>query len=128
MPQNQQSGARANDWGRQIAREIAEAIGAEMLSKNSNECKLEGERAVIKCAKLSTDSVGVTYKMLERIQFIIGAFQAENGKFDIYKLPSPIFQKNMRATASHGSAKGKVGIVRKTIFHSSGKFMSSVKV
>jgi hypothetical protein len=128
VPQNQNSGAEANDWGRQTARVIAETIGAEMLSKNSNECNLMGERAVIKCAKVSTDSVGVTYQMLERIQFILGAFQAENGKFDIYKLPASIFQENMRATASQGSAKGKVGIVRKSIFHASGKFMSSVEV
>ncbi len=97
-----------------------------MVSRNSNECLYEGNKAVIKYAKVATDSVGVTYKMLERLKFIIGAFQVENNKFNLWKLPADIFKARMRATASQGSAKGKVGIVRKSIFETEGTALESV--
>ena len=44
MTQDQSSGAVANQWGRQTAREIAKRIGAEMLSKSSNECTYKGKK------------------------------------------------------------------------------------
>lgn len=44
MSQDQTSGAVADKWGRQTARAIAENIGAEMVSRGSNECIYEGKR------------------------------------------------------------------------------------
>ncbi len=126
MSQNKNSGAAANKWGRETARSIATEIDATMVSNTSNECTHDGFKAVIKCAKAATDSVGVTYKMLERLDYIIGAFQAENGTFDLFQLPSSYFENEMRATASLGSASGKVGIVRKKIFENKGKSIGSV--
>ena len=128
MSQNQASGAAANQWGRAIAREIAEKIGAAMVSTNSNECTFKNEQAVIKCAKPDTDSVGVTYKMLERLNVVIGAFQTENGNFEIYILPKQHFEAKMRPTASQGSAKGKVGILRKSEFESNGTYYGRVTI
>jgi len=126
MSQNKSSGEAANQWGRATARSIAAKIDATMISKSSNECSHNGSQAVIKCAKVTTDSVGVTYKMLERLDYIIGAFQAENGAFELFKLSSSYFENDMRATGSLGSANGKVGIVRKTIFINKGKRIGSV--
>lgn len=128
MSQNQNSGAVANQWGRDTARSIASHLGAEMVSKGSNECIFEESTIVIKCAKPATDSVGVTYKMLERLDFIIGAFQSENSKFDLYKLSASNFKSEMRATASQGSANGKVGIVRKSVFESNAKHIGSLAI
>lgn len=128
MSQSQASGAAANQWGRTTAREIAEKIGASMMFSNSNECTFEAERAVIKCAKPDTDSVGVTYKMLERLNIVIGAFQTENDNFEIYVLPKRHFEIKMRPTASKGSAKGKVGILRKSEFESNGIYIGSVNI
>ncbi|SQD76529.1 hypothetical protein [Moritella yayanosii] len=126
MSQNKNSGAAANKWGRETARSIASKIGATMISKASNECNHNGCKAVIKCAKVATDSVGVTYKMLERLDYIIGAFQSENGTFELFQLSSSYFENDMRATASLGSASGKVGIVRKTTFESKGQNMGLI--
>ncbi|MCD1409661.1 hypothetical protein IOC44_08845 [Vibrio vulnificus] len=128
MTQNQLSGAAANDWGRQIARIIAEKLGTSISSKMSNECIYKDSRVVIKSAKVDTDSVGVTYKMLERLDFVIGAFQQESGEFELFQLPVSIFERHMRATASKGAAKGKVGIVRQTVFEDQGKNLGSVTV
>ena len=126
MSQDQVSGAAADKWGRETARAIAAKIGAEMVSNVSNECVYDNSKAVIKCAKVATDSVGVTYKMLERLDFILGAFQAENNNFDIYRLPATHFESQMRATASQGTAHGKVGIVRKSVFESKGTHIGAV--
>jgi hypothetical protein len=128
MSQNQVTGASANLWGRETARKIADELNAKMVSKNSNECILQNNHAVIKCAKVDTNSVGVTYNMLERIDFIIGAFQTENGCFELYRLPTANFKMKMRATASKGNAKGKVGIVRKSVFESQGITIGSLSL
>ncbi|WP_125559354.1 hypothetical protein [Pseudoalteromonas rubra] len=128
MTQNQLSGAAANDWGRQTARIIAEKLGTSIFSKMSNECAYKDSRVVIKCAKVDTNSVGVTYKMLERLDFVIGAFQQESGEFELYQLPVSIIERHMRGTASKGAAKGKVGIVRQTVFEDQGKNLGSVTV
>ncbi|TCV23595.1 hypothetical protein [Vibrio crassostreae] len=128
MTQNQSSGAAANDWGRQTARIIAEKLGTSISSKISNECIYKDSRVVIKCAKVDTDSVGVTYKMLERLDFVIGAFQQESGEFELFQLPVSFFERHMRATASKGAAKGKVGIVRQTVFEDRGKNLGSITV
>ena len=126
MSQDQISGAAANQWGRKTARIVAESIGAQMVSRDSNECIYEGDKVVIKCAKMATNSVGVTYKMLERIKFVAGAFQMENGKFALWKLSASIFSGQMRATASQGSAKRKVGIVQKSVFEAKGTALDSI--
>jgi len=128
MSQNQLSGAIANQWGRETARMIAEKIGAQMLSKSSNEYVLDNRTSVIKCAKPATDSVGVTYKMLERIEFVLGAFQSEKGGFNIYKLSKQHFEAKMRPTASQGSAKGKVGVLRKSEFEIHGECFGYITI
>ncbi len=81
MPQDRDSGAAANQWGRETARYIASQIGATMQSRASNEALLNGQNVVIKCAAPATNSVGVTYKMLEKLDAVIGAFQSDDGSF-----------------------------------------------
>ena len=71
MTQDRASGAAANDWGLTTARAIASQIGAVMKSRASNEALLDGKKVVIKCAASATDSVGVTFKMLDRLDSVI---------------------------------------------------------
>ncbi|MCL2920226.1 hypothetical protein [Shewanella litorisediminis] len=128
MVQNQSSGAAANDWGRQTARIIAVQLGTTITSQNSNECTYRDRWVVIKCAKHETDSVGVTYKMLERLDYVIGAFQQDDGHFKLYQLPVSTYESHMRATASQGAARGKVGIVRQNVFVEQGVSLGSVTI
>ena len=127
MPQNRESGARANEYGRETAKEIAKKIGAKSISKISNEFELQGRKITIRCAKHSNDSLGVTYKMLERIDAIFAALEQENGKYELYEISPSMFKKNMRETKSKGAAAGKVGLVRKNVFINEGKFVCSLK-
>src|SRR5689334_11823444 len=119
MAQDKYSGGRAAIWGHETAQRIATAIGATGMGKTSNECRHEGQRAVIKCAAADTDSVGVTYQMLSRLDRIIAAFQLEDGSFELWALTPRQFEEGMRDSA--GSGKGKTGLVRRDYFKNSGR-------
>jgi hypothetical protein len=124
---NQASGAAANEWGRETARVIASRIGAVMLGAGSNEARLDGKHVVIKCAARATDSVGVTFKMLENLAAVIAAFQLDDGSFELWSLPADVFRAEMRDTRSRGAASGKVGLVRRAVFSSRGSLVGRIR-
>ena len=126
MKQDQLSGAAADAWGRKTARAIASELGAEMKSQTSNEATFKGENIVIKCAAPATDSVGVTFKMLDRLDSIVAAFQRDDGSFELWSLPADKFRREMRATRSTGASAGKVGLVRKDAFEKHGVIITRV--
>lgn len=95
VPQDRASGAAANAWGRRTARRVAELIGAEPVNAASNECLLDHTRIVIKCAHRRTLSVGVTFKMLDRLDQILGAFQADGKSFDLVWLDRERYRVHM---------------------------------
>lgn len=126
MKQDQISGAAADEWGRTTARAIAHKLGAEMKSKTSNEATFNGKNIVIKCAATATDSVGVTFKMLDRLDSIVAAFQRNNGSFELWRLPADKFRREMRDTRSTGASAGKVGLVRKDVFEKHGELITQI--
>ncbi len=128
MPQDRISGAGANTWGRDTARQIASRIGATMNNSKSNEATLDGKRVVIKCAAPKTDSVGVTYKMLKNLDTIVGAFQLDDGSFELWSLSPANFRGAMRPTRSRGDAAGKVGLVRRGTFTEFGTLLGRVRL
>jgi hypothetical protein len=128
MPQNQQSGAAANSWGRECAKSIAQAIGAQMIDENSNEAILNGEHVGIHCAGKRTKSIGASTQMLAHIVAVLGAFEQDEGAFDVYRLPSGTFQSRMRPTASHGPSHGRVGIVSRKDFEEEGDFLGTFEI
>lgn len=128
MPQTQQSGAAANDFGRETARRVANGIGATMDGGSTNEADFNGVPVVIKCAKLKTTSVGVTYRMQKDVQSVIGAFEGKDGMYRVLSLPIAAFVKAQRPTRSQGAAAGKVGIVSRTTFERIGTFIASISV
>lgn len=107
MPQDHESGAAASAWGRETAIKIARAIGATEPSGLSNECRLNGDPIVIKCAAVNTDQVGVTYRMLPHLRFVLGAFQQPDGSFDLYSLTPEEYAANQRPTRSKGASAGR---------------------
>jgi len=128
MTQDRVTGAAANEWGRTTARAIASKIGAVMKSRTSNEAALDSKKIVIKCAATNTDSVGVTFNMLDRLDSIIGAFQLDDGSFELWSLSAEKFREGMRDTRSKGSAAGKVGIVRKESFEKGGSILGRIRL
>jgi hypothetical protein len=126
--QDQASGARASRWGHETARAIAEKLGASHMRHSSNECVLNGERVVIKCAAPTTLSVGVTYKMLDRVDRVVAAFQREDGSFQLWTVTPGQFREAMRETRSQGAAAGKVGLVERKTFEHIGKSVGRIAI
>lgn len=128
MPQDRKSGAAANLYGRETAAKITKLLGTKLISSNSNECKLNGKRVVIKCSKKNTKCVGVSYQMLKRLDAIVAAFETERGMYDLYELSPCDFADNMRETRSKGPAAGRVGLVTKSVFEDKGRFIKQIVV
>ena len=124
MPRDTDSGGRAARWGRETAARLASSLGASDPAAASNECVLGGKRIVIKCAAPKTDSVGVTYKMLDRLDEVLGAFQLDDGSFELLGLTPTHFRDGMRDSA--GSGAGKTGLVRKEWFEQHGRPLGRV--
>ena len=129
MPQCQEGGARAVEYGLQTARKIAEKLGGIGIGNDrSNEYVINGKKVVLKCARVSTNSIGVTYQMLDRVSAIRGSFETENGTYDIYEMSPDTYRENMRPTRSTGPSAGRVGMLRKSAFVMQGKFLMNVRI
>jgi hypothetical protein len=128
MPQNDQTGAAGDAFGREVAPLVAQVIGAVMARRNSNEAMLNGQPIVIKCARRRTRSVVVTYLMLDGLEAVIGAFETEDGSFQVFSLPAAIYRERMTPTRSRGASAGRVGIVQKRVFEVEGTPIATVSI
>ena len=128
MPQDRESGAAGNEFGRTTAPRIAKAIGARDVGSTGNEFQLDAKLVAIKCARPKTSSVGVTYKMLDRVESILGAFMGDDGVFDVYEISSDDFKAHMRPSRSQGASAGKVALVARNTFFKRGKRVARVRL
>lgn len=126
MTQNRESGAQANQFGRELATKIMKLLGAERVKSGSNECILEGRVVSIHSARKATDSVGVTKLCLERLTSVVAAFEQEDGSFLLLELSADEFRKNARPTRSRGPSAGRVVLVSRTVFDKYGKRLMKV--
>ena len=121
MSQNRETGAAANQFGKQTARKIAALLKVKRVSNVSNEVLYESKRAVIKSAHLGNGYIGVTLKMLERIKLVIAVFETIDGNFDLYSLNVDTFKDNIRI----GHHK-HIAMVRKKVFLEEGRFIKTM--
>jgi hypothetical protein len=128
MPQNRESGAIANRYGRETSVKIMKKLGTKPISSMSNECFLNSRRVVLKCSKEHTKCIGVSYLMLKRLDAVIGAFETKDNYYNLFELSPKIFANNMRPTRSKGPAAGKVGLVIQSVFEEKGKFLRSISI
>lgn len=128
MGQDQTSGAAGNEFGRENAKKLAKALAATLTKPASNEARWEGKIVALKSAAPETNSIGVTYLMLDRIAEVIAALQRDDGAFDVYALSASAFRSAMRPTRSKGPSSGRVGIVRRSVFESSGRHLGTIRL
>lgn len=121
--QNRMTGAAANQFGREAAAKISKLLGAKRISGRSNEVLYDSKRAVIKSAHLRNIYIGVTLKMLERLDLIIAAFETLDGDYDLYALKPDIFKDNIRIGLNE-----RIGLVRKKVFLEEGVFLKNIKL
>lgn len=128
MAQNRESGAEANRYGRDCAALIAAAIGARKLRGNSNECEYGGHRVSIHCARRRNTKVGATYKTLQSVSAVWGAFASDNRSYKVLSLSVKDYQANMKPTKSKGASSGKVGTVDRAVFERTGSLVANLSV
>jgi len=124
MPQDAKSGARANKYGRVTSRLIAKKIGAISLKKNSNEFAFEGRLITIRCAQKGNVKVGVLYRMLDRVDSVVAAFETEKKLYDLYEMTPSLYKMHMRDSKN----EGRLGLVSKQVFVKKGKSLRRVRL
>jgi hypothetical protein len=128
MPQDRRTGAEGNRFGRANGKKLASELGATLVRHGSNEALWKGRRVVFKSAAERTKKIGVTYKMLERLDDVVAAMQQDDGRFALYILPAKRFKAAMVPTASRGSSSGRVGMVWRSVFERSGQPYGHVRL
>ena len=127
MPQDRESGSAAVEYGLKTAKIIAQKLGATKEGpSNSNEYLFNGRHIVIKSARHKPGKIGVSYKMLEKLDAILGAFETDSGTYKVYELSPAQFKKNEQPTKSKGASKGRVGVVEQSIFYRKGTFLKEL--
>ena len=126
MPQDKESGEKGNEYGLETARKVASAIGAEMLGSASNEAIYRGKNVVIKCARVTTSSIGVTFKMQKSVSDVIAALEQPDGKYKIFALDIKVFRSKQKQSQSKPDAGHKVGQVSKSVFTNQGALLSII--
>lgn len=128
MPQSQNTGAAANQYGHETARRIASALGAMMLGNQSNVAVFQSQRVVIKCARVRTTSVGVTYSMQSEITQVLGAFEQPDGRYKVYSLPVEFYRAKQVQSRSKPNSNHQVGKVSRTDFQNSGTLIAHLSL
>jgi hypothetical protein len=101
------------------------ATGATDFAGQSNECTLGGERVVIKSAAARNKLVGVAYLTLDRVAGVVGAFELDDGSFEVWRLSNDQFRAAMRDAA--GSGAGRQAMVGRAAFERDGRSPGRVK-
>jgi hypothetical protein len=118
MPQDKETGATANRFGRENAARVAKKIGAQLIDQRiSNEASFEGKRTVIKSAKMKTPYIGVLYKVLARVQSVIAAIEVERNSYTILELSAEKFGEVQRPRTCNPAT----GLVHRRAFLAEGR-------
>jgi hypothetical protein len=128
MTQDRDSGAAANEFGRETAKKLAAALGARMTKPGSNEAMWDGKLVALKSAAPTTNMIGMTYKMLDRVEEVVAALQKGDGTFEVFALSAAAFKSAMRPTRSKGSSSGRVGVVRRSVFETTGRSVGTKRL
>jgi hypothetical protein len=128
MTQDRESGAAGCRWGLETGKRIMRRLGAQSISRNSNECRLGDEIVVIKCSSSRTGKLSVSYPMLKRIAAVIGAFAKNSSEFDLYRLSPEDCERNMTPRTGRRFSSGRVGMVNHSVFFQLGKHLGAVDI
>ncbi len=122
MPQDAESGQKARAYGLETAGRIGEQLGAERVSPSANEFIWKGRRVTIRCARHSTQDVGASYAMLDRVDSVIAALEQQNGSYHLFELSADVFLSPSRDSKN----QGRIALVRRRVFEAQGTFVAAI--
>lgn len=113
--QNASSGREAAKWGSATGPTIGTKLGFTRVSTNSNEFwDTNGHRLSIRCARGDNNQIGLLNDMRDRIDYVIGAFEADDGGFDLYKISAASWTEYARPGSPGSKAGSKLTLLTKT--------------
>ena len=128
MGQDRISGIAANKWGHMMAAKVAQHLGIELLSHDSNEASFNGKRIIIKSAHHKTPEIGISKKTLDRVDAIIAALETEKGDYALYEITPKWFSKQMKPSRSKSPSAAKVMMVSCKAVINAGQFLGSMTI
>ncbi len=112
-----------------MAQKIGLVIGVKMIRRGSNESSFKGKHTVIECANVKTTSVGVSYRMLPRLDSVITAFRRTDGEFDPFSLSATSYAQHMINTpAAKAHRKTGSALWVKSYLKSRGEQIGTVRI
>ena len=117
--QSQSSGAAAGRWGRKTARAIGAAQRWRRVSAHGNEFELaDGSTGTLKTARAGKNSVGVYDSVRDRVDFILGAFEIEDGagRFLIYTITPEQWEEHATQASRNNPNRGKITFLTRSKF------------
>ncbi len=104
--QNAETGREAAKWGSTTGPNIGAKLGFTRISSTGSEFRdAKGQRLSIRCARRTNNQIGLLNDMRDRVDYVIGAFEAADGAFNLYKIGVESWTKYSRP----GSPGSKVG-------------------
>lgn len=102
MSQDRDSGLQGNDFGRWAAKRIEEELGGKLLNRRqSNLLELGGKVGVVKSAGLRTIYVGITKKMLPKLDFALIVLEVRPDHFEVYRVSRKDLEAQKREPAGY---------------------------
>lgn len=111
MVQDKDTGRAANAFGRENAERVAKYLGAEKLSKNSNEAIHNGKRIVIKSARQRTPEIGLSEATLSRINYVVASLENEEANYVLYKINPAWYRRHMVPSRSKSPSAHKIWMI-----------------
>ncbi len=97
MPQDRNSGAEANAFGKRMGETVAKKLGAEKIGADGNEFLWQGKRITIRSAHKNNCYVGSLYTMLERVDSVLAALETDlRDEFQVWELDTKTFLKHAK--------------------------------
>jgi|GEM_PF-3767553 len=127
--QDRQSGAEARDWALKTGPKIAASLKATKVSNKGSEYRdADGKLFSIRCARRRNNLVGLYNTMRDRIDYVVGAFEAGEGIFDVYKVDIETWAKHARPGSSGTANKDKLTLLSRSRLVELGKSLGNVRL
>lgn len=122
MPQDADSGRRANEFGNRMGKIIAAKIGAQPVGSDGNEYSWKERRITIRSAHRGTATVGALYEMLDRVDDVLAGIETTvPDSFQVYRIPRDLFLQNARQAPDE-----RIALVSRKVFLDKGELIAKV--
>ena len=124
MPQDRNTGAEANAFGKRMALIVANDIGAQKCHSKGNEFSWQGKQITIRSAHRGNSYVGALYSMLDRVDAVLAALETTvRDQFQVWEIDTQSFLAHSKPQAKNPD----IAQVPTKVFSQDGKLITKVR-